>query len=537
MTTKKPQRSQARSIGLMTLINIASAIVGIIQAFVLGLLFGISSGIEIYFVAVAFYQSILKLTQTGQIAEIFTPIYHRLKISHNQQTAFDLLSVLVNWMMGLALVLSAIAFLLADYLMPNLAPGFDANRLVVCIAMFRWIIPLLALSIIESLLSNLLVAEKKFVAPEICRLTCTVIGLALVLLFARQLDVWVMILSLWVSGVANILMFGYLLFRMGYRYRLQFSHPDFRILDIFRNAPSVFGYVGLAQLFSVVFTASLSLLPQGSLAIFTYAQKVTSRINGVILRPASIVFFNHFSMALAEGSQSVATLTDKALRIVLLSTTFACVGALTSGFPGLKALWLSEKFPEPAVWTTYLIICVLCFLPLIRGASLIYRKINMSHQLFRQQYIFLSCVLMADIPLAYYLVPQIGLAGAVGLLIFNTSMMAAASALLLIKRVPDSFALYDWSEIENCIVILVFSTLPVVVVQFNLDMLGIAEQGRIGNLAISIISLATGVSIALATSWCLRISEVRSTVNMATKRIRLEMAKPVNALRSFCQPR
>ncbi len=518
--TKKTARSQTRSIGLVGLVNVATAVVGILQAFVVGRVFGVSSDIEIYFSAIVFYQSVLRLTQTGQISEIFTPTYCELKVSSGQQTAYDLLSVLLNWLIVFAIALSAIAYWIAPWIIPWIVPGFDATRQASCAQMFRAVIPLLGLAIVQSLLQNLMVIEKQFVAPEICRLGCLIVGIILIVSLSGSMGAWVMILAMWVSSLTTLIALGYLLRRHGYRYSLCFSHTEFSVWSIFRNLPSIFGYVLCTQIYSLTLTAGLSLLPQGSLAIFTYARKIISQLRSVLLRPISVVFFSHFSSALAEGDQAVNQLTHKALKLTLVVVTFSSVATVAAGNYGLRALWLSEKFPESSVVQTYWVVCILCLLTSLLGMSLIFRKINMAHQLFRRQYVLLTLVSIALAPMAYFLIPIYGLTGAVFVLVSHAILISISSGVLLKITHPLSFAMYRLADIYKCLAILIVSIAPVLWLQFQLNFYPSPWGGRLGDLIASIIFFTISMLMATLAAYMLRIEEVRTVLKMLARQSR-----------------
>lgn len=505
---KKPHRSQSRSIGLVGIVNICAAVVAILQAFAVGRFFGTTVGIENYFAAVLFYQSILKLTQTGQIAEVFTPYYHSLKASKGPRVAFDLLSVLLNWLLLFAAGLTAILYFSAGFIIPFVVPGFEPERLETCISMFRLIIPLLSLKVIEALLANLLVGEKQFVAPEIARLICAILGLALIVFFHATYYAWVMIGALWVSNITSLLLFACLLYRTGYRYSPRFSHHEFSILHIFKNIPAIFGYVSCTQIYSIAITAGLSALPQGTLAVYTYAQKISSRINGVLMTPLSVVFFNHFSSALASGGESVKKLTDQALKIAIVVSTFALVATLSGGFPGLKAIWLSDIFSETSVFHTYIVTIAFCALPFCNALGLIYRKINMSHQLISQQYLLTTLVQIVSTPLAIYTIPAIGLAGAIGLIFFNGLAMAIASGFILKTRVPNSFATYKLTDTLKCALVLLISATPVLLLQFHFDLVFTFSDTRLANLATCLSYSAAGILIAFLTAYAANLIQL-----------------------------
>ena len=133
---------------------------------------------------------------------------------------------------------------------------------------------------------------------------------------------------------------------MGFKYYFGLTHEKFEVSQIFNKLPSVFGYVCVSQLYAIALTAGLSLLPQGSLAVFSYARKIYSKIQGVLIRPVAVVFFNHFSTALAEGDEVIQGLTHKAIKLTLILATVTSAIVFVAGYPGLRWLWLSPKFPD-----------------------------------------------------------------------------------------------------------------------------------------------------------------------------------------------
>ena len=322
-------------------------VVGILQAFVVGWLYGTSIGIEIYFAAITFYQAMLNLLQTGQIAEVFTPMYHRLKQSHGDAAAQRLFSMLVNWMVTIAILLAALAFTLASMIVPILVPGFSDQNTHSCIQMFCWVVPLAFVQVCLSLITCFLAAEKRFVGPEITRLVSMTLGLITIVIASRWLGAWAMVAGLWVTNIVSVMCLIGLARRAGYQHRFRFSDPEVKISPLFRSLPSIFSYVFVTQLYSIALTSGLSTLPQGSLAVFSYARRIFSRINGLLVRPISVVFFNHYSADLIDRPEKTRVLIRKSLRLALLAVTFACAIVTASGYPGLKMLWLSEQFFSP----------------------------------------------------------------------------------------------------------------------------------------------------------------------------------------------
>ncbi|QDT59164.1 MurJ-like flippase [Stieleria bergensis] len=430
------------------------------QAFVVGRLFGTSIGIEVYFAASTFYQSLVLLMQTGQVTEVVTPLFHRLVRDRGELVGARLFTVLMNWMVSLAACVSLVGFLFADWLIPLLVPGFDSSAQQLAIAMFRAIIPLTALQILQSLLTCYLTAKKRFVRQEVIRLASVATSLTLIVAGAYWLNAWSMVLGLWTGSIIMVCAMVYLAHQAGYRHSFVFWDSTISFRQLLRSLPSISSYVIVTQLYSIALTSGLSTLPQGSLAIFTYARRIFSRLNSLISRPVSVVFFNHYSAAVAKDSQRTLQLTREALRVFLVAACFMLLAWLAAGYPGLKFLWLSERFSVVHVWETYLVLMLLSFGTFFAGPGMIYRKMNVSHGQVIGQYNLLSFVQVACGLAAYFMIPAFGLLSAVVIVFLNPCLNAAMAALITFRRDSNHFAWYQRDDLLNCGLILVGIGVP-----------------------------------------------------------------------------
>ena len=385
--------------------------------------------------------------------------------------------------------------------------------------MFQLLIPLLNLQVIQATVSNLIAAEKKFVAQEIVTGSRTFVSLIVILLLSPVYEAWTMIGALW---AANLVATGILLFLLrgiGFKYYFGLSHPEFQVSKIFRNLPAVFGYVCVTQLLAVAMTAGLSLLPQGSLAVFTYARRIFAKISGVLIRPVSVVFFNHFSSALAEGDQMIQGLTKKATKLSLILATVTFTVVVVAGYPGLRFLWLSEKFPDAQVFQTYLAFGAFCIIPIFSGLGLIFRKINMSYQFVTAQYLLLMLAQIFSAVMAYFLIPIWGLPGAIGVTIVAVLLTTTASALLLKAKRPSAFSLYEAEDLLKCVGLFVISAVPLLLLQYGTNFFQWLPQGRWGDfMAASGLTVFCCFAI-LVSSYLLKISEIKNAVTLAHRKV------------------
>src|SRR5690242_21707640 len=87
-----------RAIGTLTSLNVAGACVALANSVVTARLFGTSRPMEVFFAAASVQVQLVSLVQTGQLAEIFLPIYHRIRHRSGTERARAAFSVLMNWM-------------------------------------------------------------------------------------------------------------------------------------------------------------------------------------------------------------------------------------------------------------------------------------------------------------------------------------------------------------------------------------------------------------------------------------------------------
>ncbi|MDA7906843.1 hypothetical protein N9B43_08055, partial [Mariniblastus sp.] len=61
--------------------------------------YGTKPVIESYFAGISIFSMLISLSQSGQLAEMFVPEYHRIKSEHGLGAAERAFSVVLNWLM------------------------------------------------------------------------------------------------------------------------------------------------------------------------------------------------------------------------------------------------------------------------------------------------------------------------------------------------------------------------------------------------------------------------------------------------------
>ncbi len=111
--------------------------------------FGASRLIEIYFAAQSLVYLVMSLTQSGQLAEVFLPEYHRLN-TIEKGLGYKGLNVVINRMLLYGGALLILLFFLAPYLIQLLVPGFSTDEKEFAVLIFRILLPVLCLVLANS---------------------------------------------------------------------------------------------------------------------------------------------------------------------------------------------------------------------------------------------------------------------------------------------------------------------------------------------------------------------------------------------------
>jgi putative peptidoglycan lipid II flippase len=386
---------QKKSVALLSVINLASALMGIGSSVVMAQAYGVSPDVEVYFAATSLFFMITSLTQTGQLSEITLPIYHRFKENVSQLAANAVFSVILSWMGIVAISISLLAFLFSGPLYEALVPGFDDSKLALGTVLFAIISPLICLEIIKSLLVTLMNAEKVFARIELITLANQGFAILSILLFHKQFGIYAALSGLLLGEFISFGMAIYFLRGTPFRYQFQLNAPGFDLKEVLGKMSFTFVYVLSTQFWSFGFNAALSFLPQGYFAVFKYATLIYSKLNGLVLRPVTVVFFTQFSTLLQQGSSKLKSLVQQANRLTFLLAIAAGAFMIASSKPLLNVLWRNGKFEAEYIDTTFFTLVLLIGLVFFNGLGLIFRKMCMSSDLVKTQY-------------AYFIALQIG---------------------------------------------------------------------------------------------------------------------------------
>jgi len=433
----------ARSVGFVTAINIGNAFFSVITVAATARYFGTSQDIEIYFAATLLLTTLSSICNSGQLSDLFLPIYHKIKREQSNRAAHDVCWVLVNNSTALIVVVSLIIFLLMDFIVGLVVPGFsDASRHQVVIASY-WVLPLLYINVISAYFTTFINAEARYGSAELVSLGAKAIHFLCLICLVDKLGMWSLIVGLWMGALLRIVVLLMTLLRCGFGYRLIFRSPHLRLRELVSQIGYSYLYVACAQLFVVAINAGVSQLPQGIFAIFRYVQQLYDRTNGIFLRPVSLVFFTKASSVAGGRSNEMRKIADTAFGIFLAIGAIAIIYIYEFGAAILQTL-LGLREAEAGNSDTGSTLLLLFFsLMLLHGLNNFQRKILLSLHRATTLYMLGSGASFIAAALAWQILPATGVVG-ISAAYTAEAMLMLVSMMFAIRKITGVFYFYSF---------------------------------------------------------------------------------------------
>ena len=501
------------SIGVMSLLNCLGAIVGVGQSIAIAYFFGATRQVEIFFAAVAIETSVVRLTQTGQLTEIFLPQYHRLKHDDGAQHAHACFAVMINILLIAGALLACVLYLTAPYLVALRVPGFTDADILTTTSLFRALLPLLLIHVLAAMLRTLANAEKWFGAPEAISIAGRLLGVCLLVACAASWGTWALVAALYLSNGITLVAMAVIALRLGYRHHFRLREAGFRPLPLLRQLSTTFVYVIATQAYAFAFDAGLSQLPQGVFAVFKYVQQqLVGKTMVLILRPVNIVFYTHVAELLAQGSREVKALTRRALDLSFAGWVLAVSAFTAAGTPLLHGLWWGESFDEDGIQLAVQLALLLYVLLIATATGQVYRRLAMSLGYVRGYYIAASGVQIVSGLLSLFFLPHYGTAGAFAVVAINMIALACVPLILVILSRIDLATFFSPMEVARWILAAAIGT-SLAVALGRIESIEALATGRAGQLSVAVMLAAASVLGTLTFACWFGVVEVRRTLS------------------------
>jgi putative peptidoglycan lipid II flippase len=263
----------------------------------------------------------------------------------------------------------------------------------------------------------------------------------------------------------------------------------------------------------------LTHLPQGTYAIYKYAMLIFTKIQGLLVRPVSVIFFSQFSSAYHAGSEKIKQLVEETSRLGFVLSTLVFAGIMACGDPMLRLLWEGDTFETSAIHQVYTTLCIVSVAMFLNASALLYRKIVMTLGKIREQYLAYIAVQVVSAGALFLLKDHILLETILLVFLLNTLFLSAVPVFLTRKyeggRIPVSLGSEPLKS--------VFFFLALVASAYFIGQLARARFETQPAWLVLLVSGLVFTAALLAFAWAFRLAEWQKAIAFLHRR-----SKPVS---------
>ena len=333
-------RRIARSTLTVMLAFAVAKLISLAQTLIIAQAFGVGDELDAYVAANRIPELIVILISGGALTHAFIPIFSGLLAKNQRETAWRLSSNLLNAIFSLALLLSALVFVAAPWLVRNLvAPGFDAATAQNTIDMMRILLLSTIIFSVSGIFSGILNSHQHFLLPALAPIVFDIGILFGVVFLMPRFGVhgiaWGAVIG--AALHAGIQAPGLVRYKMRWRGELGLRNPLlWRV--IWLMLPRI-GGLGVFSLNFLVMNNIASRLGSGSVSALDWGwrlmqipQTLIGTAMGIVIFPTLAALSEMEDLAGKRGAMAGA------LRFILVCSIPSAVGLLALGRPLISLL-------------------------------------------------------------------------------------------------------------------------------------------------------------------------------------------------------
>lgn len=166
--TQKRSRHIARSTLMVMVIFGITKGISLLQTFIIARFFGVGREYDAYVAALRVPELLVVLISGGALAHAFIPLFSGYLARREREDAWQLASHVINTVLLVAVVLSAVVFVFTPVLVPSfIAPGFDAQTAAQTVELMRILLLGTIIFSVSALFSGILQSHNHFLSPAL----------------------------------------------------------------------------------------------------------------------------------------------------------------------------------------------------------------------------------------------------------------------------------------------------------------------------------------------------------------------------------
>ena len=287
---------------ILTIAALASRLLGWIRLLVIGSQFGATSDLDAYFAAFRIPDAIFQLVVAGALSAALIPVFSGYRARGEEKEAWRLASSVINLVLIALAVFSAIMAVLAPWVVPIIAPGFDAPTTELTVRLTRLMLLSPVFVGMGAVVSGLLNSYGRFGVPAFAPLVYNLAIIVAAVVLAPTLGVEGLAIGVVAGSILHLAIQLPQLRTLGrgrYDLRIGLGDPGVRRVALLMG-PRLLG-LGAGQLNFIVSTILASNLGVGSVTAYNYAFQLSQIPVGVLGVSVAIALFPTFSRDAALG--------------------------------------------------------------------------------------------------------------------------------------------------------------------------------------------------------------------------------------------
>lgn len=429
-------------------LNGVNAILGIFYSYIMMHHYGTSDIAKIFFAASLINQSIVKLSQAGNLLEFIVPIYFREKNLRGEKAADNIFAIVINNMLLITLVILLIISFSIHIITEIYFPGFLTSDQEMIRHTFIIISGLTIFQVVNGMFQGLLIAKKYFGRAEFTNSVSLVFSSLVLFLLGDANSIYPLITAMFISTGIQSLSILIALFATKYKHKWALKSTHFTTKQLFKSLSTTSVYVFSTQVYSIFFNSALSFLPGNIFTIFRYSEMIWTRVSSLILTPFNTIFFSDFSQLLSESSDTakIKNYFLNNLNIVIVLSLFVFLSFYAGSFPMFWLLFKSKNMPFNDVYLLFIVVIVFIGTMLLTSLQSIYRKVVSSAILADKQYLFYAVFHVFSAFISSYLLKLFYFNGLIVSIIFHSALMLFASVLVLVLYKKELFVFVSLNQ-------------------------------------------------------------------------------------------
>ena len=338
----------ARSAGVVSIMTLASRILGLIRDISFAYFFGAVTSADAFFVAFRIPNLLRRLVAEGAMSSAFIPVFTAYHAKYGNEEAKKVSDITFTYLLITLLALSVLGVIFSKELIYLFAPGFELHpeKFRLTVTLNRIMFPFILFVSIVALCMGLLNSLKHFFVPALSPIILNLSIIAFILIASRgRHAILIVATGVLVGAALELVPQLILMHKKGFLFSLNFDyrHPALRE-SLFLFLPMMFG-AAVYQLNVFVSNVLASFLKTGSISYLYYASRLFEFPQGIFA--VSIAIAALPAMSRDTAGEGVSRLKDSlvfSLKLLNFVTVPATVGLMILARPIIDVLFHRGSF-------------------------------------------------------------------------------------------------------------------------------------------------------------------------------------------------